>query len=291
MVAGVARRLVTARDGQDRRAVPALPLVVRPVTPARVRRVEAPKLPGDLRPELAGAQDLARLRSDEIDTLLAVNEFLRDFDPSRPAVPVRERSLEVFGDEKRIDALKGTRLFVSGVLSYGLLRCYEVHPPFVYERVSDAPVALVIENHHTYDSARRGLGRADRGIGVVGYGAGRAFCASVSYLSDLKPAVKEAFYFGDLDEAGLSIAAGASVASQRAAGPVLEPAVGLYRALLGSGHRRPSRPLDEARAGEVAAWLGDELRGPAAEVLAAGLWIPQEALGLEALLALDDWLG
>ena len=30
--------------------------------------------------------------------------------------------------------------------------------PFVYEKVSEAPVVLVIENHHTYESARRALG-------------------------------------------------------------------------------------------------------------------------------------
>lgn len=289
--AGIARPLSTRREAQDRSAVPALPLVVRPVALTSRHVAERIALPADLRPELARATELERPRSDEIDILRAVNDFLRDFDPPRPAVPLRERSLEIFGDEKRLETLLGRRLFTTGILSLDLLACYEVHPPFVYQRVSDEPTALVIENHHTYDSVRRLLERDPRGIGVVAYGAGRAFCASVTYLADLDPAVKQAFYFGDLDAAGLSIAQGAAEVSERAGGPQLEPATGLYRAALATGRRRTGAGITEARAWELVAWLPPDLREAAAGVLTAGLWIPQEAVGLEILAGLDDWLG
>jgi Wadjet anti plasmid transformation system JetA-like protein len=287
---GVARPLPSRRDALEASAVPALPRVVRTVGPPARQRPERPTLPAGLRPELAGARDLERPRADEIATLVAVNDFLRDLDPSRPFVPVRERSLEIFGDEKRLDALVSQRLFTSGVLTLDLLRCYVVHPPFVYQRVSDEPTALVIENHHTYDSARRVLERAPRGIGVVAYGAGRAFCASVTYLADLQPRIERAYYFGDLDAAGLSIAAGADMAGRAAGTPPVLPATGLYRALLASPHHRPGTVIDDFIAEGLLAWLPAELRAAATDMLESGQWLPQEAVGIEVLTALTDWL-
>jgi hypothetical protein len=288
--AKVARPLPRRRDALDTSAQPALPLVVRPVGLPALTRPERATLPAALRPELARARDLERPRLDEIATLIAVNDFLRDFDPDRPAVPMRERSLEIFGDEKRLDALVSQRLFTTGILTVALLRCYVVHPPFVYQRISDDPTALVLENHHTYDSARRVLERSPRGIGVVAYGAGRAFCASVTYLADLVPAVQRGYYFGDLDAAGLSIAAGAEAAGRAADTPPVLPATNLYRALLASPYRRPGTAIELATAQGLAAWLPVELRGAATALLVAGQWLSQEAVGLEVLTQLTDWL-
>jgi hypothetical protein len=219
-----------------------------------------------------------------------VNAFLRDHDSARPRLPSRERSLELFGDEKRLDTLVSQRLFSTGVLSLELLECYEVHPPFVYERVSDAPELLVIENHHTYDSARRVLVADPRGIGVVVYGAGRAICSSVTYATDLNPRVTRICYFGDLDEPGHAIATSASLVSKRTGLPALEPAVGLYRALLASPGRRPGPAIDQVIAEAGAAWLPDELRSATVELLTGGAWIPQEAVSLEILAGLSDWI-
>ncbi len=289
VAAGVVRPLPTRRDAQDRSALPALPLVVRPVAESKSAPAARVALPADLLPELAGAQELDRPRVDEIDTLRAVNDFLRDFDTTRPVVPLRERSLEIFGDEKRLDALVGRRLFTMGILSLELLRCYEVHPPFVYQRVSRAPIALVMENHHTYDSARRVLARDPRGIGVVAYGAGRAFCASVTYLGDLEPGVECAYYFGDLDGPGLSIAQGAAEVARHAGVAPVVASRALYRALLDSPARRPGVVADTEAAASLVAWLPVDLQAEAMTLLMAGEWIPQEAVGLETLEALADW--
>jgi hypothetical protein len=288
-VAGVIRPLPKTRRDQDRSAHPALPLVVRTVSVPVARRPERLTLPAVLRPELAGARDLVRPRADEIATLVAVNGFLRDFNPVRPAVPARERSLEIFGDEKRLDALAQNRLFKEGILSYELLRCFEVHPPFVFARVSDAPSALVLENHHTYDSALRELRWKDRGIGVVVYGAGRAFCNSVTYLADLDPAVETAYYFGDLDGPGLTIASATHMAGLRAGTAPVVPAESLYRALLDEDRRRPAQPIDAPAAAELVAWLPEALRAQAVALLTSGHWLPQEAVGLEVLQSLAVW--
>jgi hypothetical protein len=289
IAAGVARRLPSRSDAYDRTAVPRLPLVLRRVPEVREARVQT-LLPADLRPELAGARVLESIRPDEVVTLEVVNSFLRDWVPGRPDVPARERSLEIFGDEKRLDALCTSRLFATGVLSLELLHSYIVHPPFVHQRVSDASMTLVIENHHTYDSARRALAHHDHGIGVIAYGAGGAIRASITYLADLGPSARQAFYFGDLDAAGLTIASAASETSLRAGGPPLKPAAGLYRALLSSDRRRSTVDVNAERADELVAWLPDELRDAAAGVLITGSWIPQEAVGYETLECLEHWL-
>lgn len=277
------------RASFEHSSLPSLPLVVRaPGTPAR-ERPSRPVLPADLRPELGSARRLDRIRADEVVTLVAVNEFLRDLDLARPSVPVRERSLEIFGDEKRLEAIRGQRLYAIGVLSDELLRCFEVHPPFVFQRVSDSSTALVLENHHTYDSACRVLKTDPRDIGVVVYGAGRAFCASVTYLADLDPAVKQAYYFGDLDSAGLSIPASAHLVGEAVGIAPVVPAVGLYRALLASPHRRPAGPVPAVVVAGLIAWLPEELQAETSELLTSGHWLPQEAVGLEVMSSLDLW--
>jgi len=86
------------------------------------------------RPELSWAGSF-RLTPAEVEVLRHVDRFLRDLDLDEPVVPVRERSLELTGDEKQFDGLRGSRLFAPGRLSPALLRYEEVHPPFVYERV------------------------------------------------------------------------------------------------------------------------------------------------------------
>lgn len=285
VTAGHVRRPPSTPGAQDRSAEPWLPRVLRAATAPAPQRAPAPELPPDLVPELAPAKALARPRADEIATLRAANDFLRDFDPSRTPSPLRERSLEVFGDEKRLDALGSQRLFAEGVLSLELLHCYPVHPPFIYERISSAPAALVVENHHTYDSARRALAEDDRGFGVVGYGAGRAFCAAVASVVDLDPRVEILFYFGDLDVAGLQIPVAASKAS---AVPVV-PARGLYEALLQADRRRPGSPVATQIVDELVGWLPEALRPGAKQVLLSGAWLPQEAVGLERLRAMARW--
>lgn len=232
------------------------------------------------RPELAWAAEL-RFRPDELERLKRVNAWLRDLDQDEPVVPIRERSLELFGDEKLLERLRSGRLFFDRGLSLELLRARVVHPPFVFHRISAAPVLLVVENHHTYDSFTRLLG-ADSGIGVVAYGAGTAFVGSVSYASELSPPVGEIRYFGDLDAKGLRI----PVDADRARGtdlPRIQPAERLYRRLLVLGIRAATPPVPAETAAQLASWLPDDLRDEVAAMLAGGRRMAQEAVGFKAL--------
>lgn len=151
--------------------IPALPIwVERPASPRAVR----PEIPSRVwRPELAAAASLAAAPA-EFDVLARVDAFLRNSGSSRPFVPHRERSLEVFGNEKRLDALMHTRLFTSGALTLRLLRCFRAPLPLTAQYVGDPgsdPELLIVENHATYASVLT-AGRERIAKGAVGFGVG-----------------------------------------------------------------------------------------------------------------------
>src|SRR5262249_25148141 len=154
-------------------------------------------------------------------------------------------------------------------LSLELLRARTVHPPFVFERLSDAPVLLVVENHHTFASFSSELG-PESGVGVLAYGAGSAFVGSVAYAAELPGRrVDEIRYFGVWDAKGLRIPADADRA--RGAGlPHVRPAGWLYQRLLEVGVPAPAPavPADVAR--QLAEWLPPAVRDRAAALLASG---------------------
>ena len=213
-------------------------------------------------------------------------------------MPLRERSLELFGDEKRLDGLLGTRLFTSGALTLDLLRCHQVPVPFAAQWVPGRPedaggvTLLVAENHHTYASLLEAT-RAHAATGGpgrhVGYGVGGQFSAVVTSVTLLRPTPTRIRYFGDLDLRGLEIPARAAAAAVAAGLPPVLPAAALYEALIGHGRPAKTAPVADSAAATAAAWLGP-LAATASALLCSGRRMAQEAVGLELLLAHPEWL-
>ena len=275
--------------------LPALPMwVERAATP----RVSAPARPVRIwRPELAAAAEQARSSSD-FDVLERVDAFLRAGGAHRPMVPHRERSVELFGHEKRLDALLRTRLFATDALTLDLLRCEQPPLPLTAQHTGDPgpdPALLIVENHATYASVLR-LARDRAAAGApalaVGYGSGNQLPSAIGGAAQLAPVPAALWYFGDLDADGLRIAADAARAAVRAELPALRPAVPLYRELLRVGTRQPGEPVIPAeRAWQLVAWLAEpDLMGAAAAVLTAGERIAQECVGYERFAALPTWV-
>jgi hypothetical protein len=77
---------------------------------------------------------------------------------TRPIVPAKQRSVELFGEEKQLEELRSSTLFGEGRTSLDLLRCFAVLPPLVFEALSPAnnprPI-LVLENYSTYHTFAR----------------------------------------------------------------------------------------------------------------------------------------
>lgn len=282
------------RAQYDRRSTPALPLWLR--RPARAVPAR-PAAPGRIWPSALEAAGRLASRPDELDVLERVASFLRAGGATRRSVPVRERSLELFGDEKRLDRLAASRLFTTGALSLSLLRCHSVAMPLAAQWVPAdrtsahtpaGPVTLLVaENHHTYESLLVATRERAAGGGParwVGYGAGGQFRSSVASVALLDPPPARIVYFGDVDHQGLDIPASADLVSRQVGLPGVEPAGALYELLFAHGRPAPNLPLAEPAATAVVRWLGRH-SAPARTLLTGGLRLAQEAVGLELLLA------
>jgi hypothetical protein len=248
------------------------------------------------------ARASAQASPSQLKAFERINQFLKEGGEQRPIVPVQERSIELFDDEKYLNRLLDSALFRHAEWLLGLLRCYQATAPLAYERIASGDGkpdagALVAENTATFHSLVRALreqAQARRGTGPVGlvvYGEGRHFDAAAPYLGQLQPPHTPVWYFGDLDAKGLATP---QLASQRllAAGlaPV-RPAVSLYRLLLTYGRPRPARrPPPPAAVPGLVEWLPPDLRESVGKVLADGNRLAQEAVGYERLCDVDQWL-
>ena len=241
-------------------------------------------------PALAWAPQASLTRS-QIHTVEQVNQWLHD-SRDHLVVPSRERSLEVFGDEKALDRLIGTALFGPGRLSLELLRCRRVAPRLYCEPAGDGDLLLVVENSDTFHSLLRVLrDQSDHPVGLVGWGAGTGFEASVLSIARIDRVITEVRYFGDLDENGLRTPANAAALAASAELPLVRPAAGLYRMMFRQGTPQPGqRKLPAETAADLARWLGPDHHEQATRLLVKGERLAQEAVGLSYLSRHDDWL-
>jgi hypothetical protein len=220
------------------------------------------------------------LTESELHTAKAINAWLLRRRGRFLQVPLRERSLEIFDDEKYLDArVRGDTLF-AGRLSLATLGAFIVPNPLPY-RAAAAPGSpiLIVENHHTYWSLAEWNIQTRRYAAVV-YSSGNVLANSVAALEEVmrESGGAAAKYFGDLDPRGVLIPLGFNEGSRIQ----LMPAVDLYRMSLAIGLRRPS--VNRIANDEAAAqkWIPE----CAAELVAlwnAGRRIPQESIGTEQL--------
>lgn len=266
----------------DATPAPALPMWVQLTSP----RPAAPPIDHRMIPwpaELALLIDEPRIVPDVLHDLLAIHRFLAAGGRQREPVPVRERSIELFGDEKRLDILLRSRLFRRIGQVQLLLRLREVPVPIVWEAGPDerATALLVLENLHTYDSFRRWNAREGAYLGVV-YGGGKAFAGMLDDLARITLELRalEIHYFGDLDGEGLQIPAAAA----RNIGDLpLVAAERWYELLLTRGAGLVLRDVEPCIPQFALQWLPEHLRAPVGDLLAAGRRLPQELVGWEQL--------
>jgi hypothetical protein len=279
----------------DRSEQPALPSFV-----ILLSRITDPPVGPDVarfpwRPELVWARRLP-LRRSEFDALRAIQTFLRDEAAKAPTVPLGERSLQIFGDEKRLDTLRNNRrLFAPGRLDLDLLKARAYAPPFAYRKVGNGPVALVLENIASYRSVLGTL-PPDSPVGLVIFGGGMNFGSSVLYLRELiaegpAQAVRHVRYFGDLDPPGLTIPQAANRTALQNGLPPVRPAPGLWSLLLRHGRPAPWEPVSEEDARSLTAWLPDAAQRTAMDLLVSGKRLAQEAVGTEVLMRCAEWAG
>lgn len=242
--------------------------------------------------EFAWEPALAFLREARVnisfDELFRLNEFIKNADGDCELVPIKERSLQIFGDEKRLDMLLGSALFRDLRLNEKRdLRCEVIGVPLAWKRgparAAQQPL-IVVENAATWHSYCRW--NADRELfSAVVYGDGNRFADGIRYMADIFAELggqRRVLYFGDLDPQGLVIPQEASTRALATGLPAAEPHLWSYRALLALGEGR-SQPWDgEPPSSTLCDWL-DHCAEPARLLFAGSRRLAQEYIGWDYL--------
>jgi hypothetical protein len=214
-------------------------------------------------PQLGWVASLPTLPQPRYDDLVAINSWLVATKGGQALeVPMRYRSVELFGDEKRLETIMRTNLFGDSRLSLTLLACARIPPPLAAARVGDGPDVLVMENSDPYWAAVRTLkANTPHTVGVVAWGAGKSFPSQVPTLAvDIAgygPSQGTVWYWGDMDPDGLAIAVEAAKVSTAIDGPPIRPAARLWAAMADSPVQSAGSIDWPATAGQQ--WLGAEL--------------------------------
>jgi hypothetical protein len=288
--AGERQRLWTAaRTTTVQRGRTALPKTItlprRAAASDRLRPIGVP-----LRDELASWAATLPLSTAQREVLLAVNDWLRRTNGGDvPAAEAAERAYELLRDEKAFDSTPprgGATLWRPGRLTLDLLRCHRTPTPLTWEPATPTvgtPGPIVcVENHATFRTLLRIL-RADRHPQwvAVAWVQGRN-TAPLEALRTLPFTVTRLDYLGDLDPAGLAIAATACAVAKGVGTPT-QPAEQLWELLVQQPHR-PGPTVAEAEARRLVEWLPASIRYDALALFTGGRRVPQEALRMELLV-------
>ncbi|MEV7817108.1 hypothetical protein AB0P05_41575 [Streptomyces flaveolus] len=275
-------------DGWDYSANPPLPRwVKRPPAARPPRRQRAPHAYVE---QLRFATTL-RLTAGDHALLGPVNALLRD-QPEAEIIPVADRSYELYGDEKRLKNIERHHLVTKGLLDLTMhLRARPTPAPLAMYELGPAPWLLIVENTAAFTSLRDILGTwPDRSqVGWLGFGEGDHLIASLptaqASFRERNHPVDTLLLYADLDLKGLCCAQKASERAHAVGLPPLQPAAGLYQALLTRPPRaHPPVAADDAHA--AATWLPPHLAAPVAQLLTDGLVLRHEALPLPQLRSL-----
>lgn len=193
------------------------------------------------------------------------------------------RSLQLTGDEKRLEELHRGILFGPGRLTLEMLACEPESLPLASEQFSAAPTLLIFENAAPFMLARKVLtGCARSAFGRLAYGAGKQVLKAARYLPMVEPAITDIQYVGDLDAEGVSIGAEFQRLSQEI--PV-RPATRFHQAMLTSAAALESPGgwalqggREQAESPAALTFLAPEIREQVGGMIRNGHRIPEEAL-------------
>ena len=155
----------------DRTSEIALPtaIFVAAPTPGMSPRTQWRQFPWH--PRLQWVFQLRSLSPDHFAFLKRVNEGLVEGWFERPEC-FKYRSLQLTGDEKRLESLLGGTLFGPGCLTLEMLGCLPDALPLAVEQLSSKPGMLVFENAAPFMLARSIAAKTHPRVGRLAWGAG-----------------------------------------------------------------------------------------------------------------------
>lgn len=265
-----------------------------PRLPAWILRNDQEKKTGARLEGHIWAQELAFLADQPLEgnnDWLTLDRWLKNGGRNADIIPVRERSLEIFNDEKRLDSFLRRKPFTTGQVFLKTFRCYYVASPIAWQPGPEAARSLpgiVIENSNTYATVCE-FNKRGGWFAYVAYGGGNAFTATQEGVGEVAAGYGHdtVYYFGDIDWDGFEIPA---VAARRLAvrGIRLLLHEPFYELLIRA--RDGEEMITGGRARPVSAEMEKILSGAIGEevkkIVAAGSRMPQEAVKLSLLLEL-----
>jgi hypothetical protein len=199
--------------------------------------------------------------------------------------PLRERSLDIFGDEKALDALVATTVFKNGLITFDSLGCFYVPEPIPWAPGpigSESKCGICVENATTYDTLCRF--NKEAGLwGFVAYGRGNNFVSMTDGVVQVLESYghKCILYFGDADHEGIEIAA-RGVKGLAESGISIELDSRLYAILIESGTEASAKSGGELSQKAAALVMNSGLL-PLIDIFRRNRRIAQEWAGIDAL--------
>nr|WP_320048774.1 Wadjet anti-phage system protein JetD domain-containing protein [uncultured Desulfuromonas sp.] len=199
-------RLPATKKLYDRSAVPHLPHWIK--QPAKEKSTSFIPNKHLWAPELVFLGSCLHLQNH--DAWLKIDQWLKQTkSKERHRIPLKERSYEIFRDEKILDSLRKTKPFQKKSITLDQLACFVIHEPLPTEIGPDFAAgkpALVIENPTTYWTIAT-WNKISGHYSCVIYGGGNKISAAWEWLvwkqEDFN--YSEIRYFGDIDIAGFEI--------------------------------------------------------------------------------------
>jgi hypothetical protein len=287
---GLVRLPVRHGKRWDRSSVIALPREVKVVPPVAEATAAKQWRQFPWHTRLQWVLQLRSLAADQITFLQRVHEGLVEGWFHQPEC-FKYRSLQLTGDEKRLNTLLKGSLFGPERVTLSMLGCEPEALPLATEFLSPHPRMLVFENAAPFMLART-IAAYHRPplIGRLAYGAGKQILKAIDYFSMIAPPITEILYVGDIDAEGLRIAVSVQRRSQAVA---VRPAVAFHQAMLASAAALgaptgwPAMEESARKLGESALqFLSADIRRRCGAMIAVGRRIPEEVLSCAAMTEL-----
>jgi hypothetical protein len=212
-----------------------------------------------------------------------LDNWLKSGGRNAPIVPVRERSFEIFNDEKLLDGFSKNQPFKQGHIALSVLRCVITPEPLAWEKGpsgSESKPCLVVENSATWRTLS--LWNRDNGAySSIVYGGGNKFSQTwqgLKLVREIAP-FNLIHYFGDVDYEGLMIPFRAACDIQESLDISLILDNELYETLrCAVPKNRWCKSKQRTINDNLLNWLPNKLKDWLVEMIANGFRIPQEGL-------------
>lgn len=219
-----------------------------------------------------------------LKTLEKINNFLNT-EKEHEMVFLKERSYEIFNDEKFLDSRVKNGYLFDGKFHISVLKCMEKPSPLVYESVCRNKPILVCENSNTYHTICRWNKELIEFSAIV-YGSGNIFSGAHNYLDEIRSDLgfSDIYYFGDFDYDGFFIPANTN--QKRLENGLLEikPALFLYKMLINFNPIKNQKNPKNIENEIIKNWINDDEIYEVFKVcLENNTRIPQEAINYEII--------